>query len=1256
MNVGLHLENLKRKPVPGRGQIEGVSVLFGSKSSDVEPLKIVNVTEEKKIDRSQILNRLRGRDILTVKIEFLPEKSVTEPPKIIDMDEVEVKKEPIKEEKEDKAEPDKPKADKAEPDKPKADKAEPDKPKADKAEPIKETEEPIKEDKAEPDKPKADKAEPKEPKQKKEAQEIDIPEEIKIRIPKKKETNIIKASSYYLSNRRLFIQKINELFSGYQKELKESTANITCESRSSGDGFDLLTHQKIARDYLNLYTPYRGLLLYHGLGAGKTCNSIAISEGMKSKRKVVVMTPASLKMNFFSELKKCGDPVYQKNQYWEFVSIQGQPEYKSILAKALSLPVEFIESAKGAWLVDANKSANFTELNPNDQAAIDKQLNAMIRTKYIDINYNGLNRRIISNLTEGGTINPFDDKVVLIDEAHNFVGRIVNQLKNPNSISYQLYHLLMSAQNARIVLMSGTPIINYPNEIAVLYNILRGYVKTWTFSLQITTKEKVNRDTILKLFDDANFKTYDYVEYSGNKLTITRNPFGFINVKKRGVLRGTKKIGGKGRKRKTEKKQKTPEDLEIKPEESAEMFYRLENTGEFELHVGGADLFEKYNGIRLDETGNITDEDFEKTVIRILTNKKTGIAETIQKSDIKINTYKALPDDPAQFLEKFVEIGNDQMKNENVFKRRILGLTSYFRSAQEQLMPSYVKSVDVKYDLKYENGKVETGVEWKNIHLIDGETPPEEYTVNTKIEANYKGLGKWQDGKITKVVKSENIFHVVRSEMSGYQFDLYEKIRKEENERERNVKKKQRQAAKKENELFTVSSTYRIFSRACCNFAFPDPPGRPVPDKRGNQEIAENQFDVEITPKVDEVADEEDPNLPKTAEEEKEILNYQSRIDAALQMLKDKSSEYLTLEKLETYSPKFKQIVERLTDPAYRGLHLLYSQFRTLEGVGILKLVLEENGFAEFKIVKSDKGVWEINPVENSEGKPRFVLYTGTESSEEKEIIRNIYNSAWDYVPASISDELRRTNENNFYGEIIKIMMITASGAEGINLKNTRYVHIVEPYWHLVRIEQVVGRARRICSHEDLPEEDRNIQVFLYLSVMSVEQKTSDKYIDLRIRDVSKLDDVTPVTTDEALYESSMLKDKINQQILTAMKETAIDCSLYKKNKTSTTENLVCYGADVKVTSNQFSSYPKFERDEEEKEEFVEKEKKLTGLKKIMVDDLAYALDPKTNIVYDYSSYLSSVENKDNAIERVGILKNKSQIEGEPEYFIEYDI
>ena len=44
-------------------------------------------------------------------------------------------------------------------------------------------------------------------------------------------------------------------------------------------------------------------------------------------------------------------------------------------------------------------------------------------------------------------------------------------------------------------------------------------------------------------------------------------------------------------------------------------------------------------------------------------------------------------------------------------------------------------------------------------------------------------------------------------------------------------------------------------------------------------------------------------------------------------------------------------------------------------------------------------------------------------------------------------------------GEIIKVIMITAAGAEGISLKNTRYVHIMEPYWHPVRTDQVIGTS-----------------------------------------------------------------------------------------------------------------------------------------------------------------------------------------------------
>jgi hypothetical protein len=281
------------------------------------------------------------------------------------------------------------------------------------------------------------------------------------------------------------------------------------------------------------------------------------------------------------------------------------------------------------------------------------------------------------------------------------------------------------------------------------------------------------------------------------------------------------------------------------------------------------------------------------------------------------------------------------------------------------------------------------------------------------------------------------------------------------------------------------------------------------------------------------------------------------------------------------------------------------------------------NGFAEFKIKKTDDS-WEIVENEADIDKPKFVLYTGTETVEEKEIIRNVYNGMWEFVPSNISNILKQRAENNMYGEIIKIFMITASGAEGINLKNTRFVHIVESYWHNVRLEQVVGRARRINSHQELPPELRTVKVFLYLSTLSKEQKVDEKHIELRIRDVSRIDKKTPITTDEYLFEIASAKQRINSQILQAVKETAVDCNVYNAipKKKGDEDHYVCYG-EGRVESNQFSSYPSFERDQERKQglnvEAVSLEARIIDIGK-----KKYALNEKTMELYDYESYISA--------------------------------
>jgi hypothetical protein len=186
--------------------------------------------------------------------------------------------------------------------------------------------------------------------------------DLKNRLPEQEPVIKIKSNSYYLNNRQIFINFINSLFSPYRDSiLAESAESVSCDSKR--DGFSLMTHQEIVRDYINLYTPYRGLLIYHGLGAGKTCASIGIAEGLKHDKQVIIMTPASLRRNYQNELKTCGDMLYRVNQFWEFITTQDINTIKA-LAVSLSLSETFIKKAGGAWVTDIRKPANFDSLTP----------------------------------------------------------------------------------------------------------------------------------------------------------------------------------------------------------------------------------------------------------------------------------------------------------------------------------------------------------------------------------------------------------------------------------------------------------------------------------------------------------------------------------------------------------------------------------------------------------------------------------------------------------------------------------------------------------------------------------------------------------------------------------------------------------------------------------------------------------------------------------------------------------------------------
>jgi hypothetical protein len=181
----------------------------------------------------------------------------------------------------------------------------------------------------------------------------------------------------------------------------------------------------------------------------------------------------------------------------------------------------------------------------------------------------------------------------------------------------------------------------------------------------------------------------------------------------------------------------------------------------------------------------------------------------------------------------------------------------------------------------------------------------------------------------------------------------------------------------------------------------------------------------------------------------------------------------------------------------------------------------------------------------------------------------------------------------------------------------------MEPYWHPVRVEQVIGRARRICSHQSLPKELQTVEVFLYIMTFTEEQLSSDYATELKLKDVSKNAPFLPQTSDQKLFEISNIKEQLTSQLLTAVKETAIDCATHIKS--STKEGLVCLSFG-QPTVNDFSYNPNISQDENdtvaalnvEREEWDARPftHKLTGKR--------YILRMDTKQVYDIESVIQS--------------------------------
>jgi len=123
---------------------------------------------------------------------------------------------------------------------------------------------------------------------------------------------------------------ITEKFKKYK--LKKSTERM--ESICKPANFTFQPQQLFLRDFFNDKRSDTGLLVYHKIGAGKTCTAITIAESVKEKMKIIVLLPAALIGNFKDELRsECGKYMTpEERQVLKDLSPKEQL-YKSILRK-----------------------------------------------------------------------------------------------------------------------------------------------------------------------------------------------------------------------------------------------------------------------------------------------------------------------------------------------------------------------------------------------------------------------------------------------------------------------------------------------------------------------------------------------------------------------------------------------------------------------------------------------------------------------------------------------------------------------------------------------------------------------------------------------------------------------------------------------------------------------------------------------------------------------------------------------------------
>jgi len=1046
-------------------------------------------------------------------------------------------------------------------------------------------------------------------------------------------------------------------------------------------------YQEFVRDYMRNAAPYRGILVYHGLGSGKTCTAIAAAEALfaTSKKNIIVMSPKSLKKNFLREVSKCGFRHFQLKNFWVKLPKTTDTTILFFANTVLGISTAHLKKAQNIWVPDFRKTqeeSNYDSLAPEERQEIRAQILSIVehdpktnptgRIRFIS--YNGITaKKLMIMACDPSYKKFFDDAVIVVDEIHNLIRTIHGTIEpyiidvkegvkgmrkiDPEPVTpdrwdpapqmrknlqklltetreeragrrarkerielysrgYMFYRLLCDARNSKIIGLSGTPLINHPEELGILSNVLHGYFTMIEGVIQQTGKAVQEQARALALTHPFT----DFVEVKQEPSGGTRV---IVSLLPQGTIKVTNDTG-----------------VTHLPSFTETEAYLTMYTAISTLYEGGKvpAKEEIVGAIRsgYEETDFPPFEDVQRDILDLYAKNPTPTK--LQISDALIRVYTEAYSSTAMIASL-----------QKLFKSAGLELSGTPVARAESLLPPIAEDYTT-------NKRRYRGF---HTHFI-----PNKMDLMNKgtLVTRLTGLVSYYKGSSLELMPRVERDEVVRVPMSDYVQKSYSEKRVEELKKELDADKEQKTMDKSWKAVFDMKDTqqsnnFKMGSRQACNFAFPPEVARP---RAGNkkEELAEAMAGMEkeelVTLGEDmpapaeefpELAEEEEGEEEAEEEEEQEgggrtVAELRAKVAAAKAAAaaeaaeasgpKSQSDEAAAATAiisaeckigrkagedmavavkratdcfrdmniagkrllmgaengLDVYSPKYVAMLERIG--AAPGSSLVYSAFLNLEGIGLFRVAMKNNGYAPIDMALIG-GQLAFTPeteasLRQGPGKqPRFLTFSGAEDEQVRAAALSIFNAQFSDLPESMAKILTESGyTDNKVGELCRVFCITSAGAEGLSLRNVRAVHIMEPYWNEVRVRQVKGRAIRIGSHLDLAPADRNVSIYTYVSVFSDEAQTNsggERIIetianhddvdvqlakemgiltDDRIRELSaktrtKKLTTYVTTTDEFFYSISERKRRVIEAIECILKSSAIDCEInYKKNKDKT--------------------------------------------------------------------------------------------------------